>query len=236
MAEEDFDLQSLADYLHIEQNKINRLADRGQIPGRRVGGDWKFSRAEIHHWLEDRMGVSDDAELAEMESVLQRSATPGEEAAISIAEMLPVEAIAVPLEARTRTKVITRMTELAAGTGLLWDADKMADAVRAREDLYPTSIEGGVALMHPRRPMPTILGQAFLALGITPSGIPFGSKGLTDVFFLICSVTDQEHLRTLARLSRLIGDAELLESLRSAPDARAAHDLITEGEALLSEG
>jgi hypothetical protein len=40
-------------------------------------------------------------------------------------------------------------------------------------------------------------------------------------------------LRVLARLSRLIGDAELLAELREAPDAQAAHQAIAEREARL---
>ncbi|MCA9249238.1 MAG: PTS sugar transporter subunit IIA, partial [Planctomycetales bacterium] len=208
--------------------QVAKLADRGDLPGRKVAGAWKFSRAEIHHWIEERLGVSDEAQLAQMEDVLQETAPPGEGDDISVVEMLPVEAVAVPLEARTRAKVITAMADLAEGTGLLWDARKLADAVRAREDMQPTALDNGVALLHPRRPLPAILGEAFLALGITATGIPFGGRGgqMTDIFFLICSVSDRGHLRTLARISRLISDSELLTQLRAAPDAQTAHDLI----------
>ena len=98
------------------------------------------------------------------------------------------------------------MVDLAAETGLLWDAEKMTAAVRERENLHPTALENGVALLHPRRPLQQILAEPLVALGITQAGIPFGeSHGvLTDVFFLICSTDDASHLRILARLSRLI--------------------------------
>ena len=75
-----------------------------------------------------------------------------------------------------------------------------------------------------------------LVLGVTPGGIPFGgSHVLTDVFFLICSTSDREHLRTLARLSRLIGDDGLLTALRPAPDAGTLRTLITRQEKALLE-
>jgi PTS system nitrogen regulatory IIA component len=231
MAHEDFDIDSLAAYLHLTPQQVMKLADRGKIPGRKVAGQWRFSQAEIHHWVEHRIGLSDEEELIEVEGVLEQSAgaTPAD---IVIASLLLPEAIAIPLEARTRNSVINRMVDLAAGTGLLWDPEKMAEAVRAREDLYPTALDNGVALMHPRRPMSGILCQAFLALGCTSSGIPFGRGrgGMTDVFFLICSVDDSGHLRTLARLSRVIGSPGFLDALRAAPDAGAAHALIAETE------
>jgi PTS system nitrogen regulatory IIA component len=227
MHDEDFDIDSLAAFLHLTPQQVMRLADRGKVPGRKVGGEWRFSAAEIHHWLEERIGLSDDAELAQMETVLHRSGRPVD-APLSIADMLPLEAIAVPLPARTRGSVITAMTELAANTGLLWEPEKMAEAVRAREDMHPTALDNGIALLHPRRPMAGSLGEAFLAFGRTETGIPFGSSRgvMTDLFFLICSVNDRDHLRTLARLSRLISDDRLVEALRLAPDAAAVREAI----------
>jgi len=216
MAHEDFDIDSLAVYLHLSPAQIARMADREKLPGRKIGGRWRFSQAEIHHWLEERIGASDSSELVEVEEVLERNAPQTDQTTISIAEHLPLAAIAVPLAARTRSSVIVAMTQLAANTGLLWDPEKMADAIRARENLHPTALDNGVALLHSRRPMPTILAEPFLAVGVTPSGIPFGGGGLTDLFFLVCSCNDRGHLRLLARLSRLIGDTAVLASLRDA--------------------
>jgi len=236
MSTEDFDLDSLAVYLHLTPQQVSRLADRGKLPGRKVAGQWRFSRAEIHHWLEDRIGLSDEDGLVEVEGLLRRSAEADEQGEVRIAELLPPEAIGIPLAARTRNSVFRAMVDLAAATGWLWDPEKMAEAVRAREDMHPTALENGVALLHPRRPMSGILEQAILALGCTSSGIPFGGEhgGLTDIFFLICSVSDRGHLRTLARLSRLIGSPDFLDELRLAPDAETAHKLIVETEAKLS--
>lgn len=236
MADEDFGIESLAAYLHVDPAQVLRLVERGKLPARKVGGQWRFSPAEVHHWLEHRIGLSSDDELVHMEGALRRAGKSEPSEAISIAQMLPLEAIAIPLPARTRGSVITSMVELAANTGWLWDTAKMAEAVRAREDMLPTALENGVALLHPRRPLAGILGQAFLALGRTARGIPCGApRGtLTDLFFLICSVDDRGHLRVLARLSRLISDPSLLEELRHAPDAVAAHEAIAEREAKLS--
>ena len=63
MAQEDFDIDRLAAYLHMMPAAVVKLAERGKLPGRRVGGEWRFSAAEIHHWLEDRIGLSDDDAL-----------------------------------------------------------------------------------------------------------------------------------------------------------------------------
>jgi PTS system nitrogen regulatory IIA component len=231
--EEDFDIDRLAAFLHIAPAQVLRLANRGDLPGRKVGGQWRFSVAEVHHWLEQRIGLADDNQLAQVEDVLQRAAH--DEQQRSILEMLPPEAMAVPLPSRTRHSVIHDMCQLAAQTGWLWDVDKLADAVRRREEMHPTALENGVALLHPRRPMPSILAQPFLAFGRTAQGIPFGgSRGvLTDVFFLILSTDDRVHLRTLARLSRIVNDPATLAEIRSAADAESVREAIARREAQL---
>jgi PTS system nitrogen regulatory IIA component len=220
MPSKDFDISGLAAYLHLTPQQVERLANRGKVPGRRVGGEWRFSQAEIHHWMETRMGVLDDGELAHVEDVLEDASDADQKKTISVAGKLPLEAIDLALPARTRGKVITTMATLAAKSGLLWDPGAMADAVRAREDMQPTALENGVALLHPRRPMPAILEEPFLALGRVDGGVPFGGArgALTDIFFLICSSDDSRHLRVLARLARLISDGTLLSEIRQATD------------------
>lgn len=235
MPAEDFDVGSLASYLHLNPDQVLRMVERGKLPGRKIGGQWKFSEAEVHHWLEERIGASDESELIQYESVLDqgRTSEPPEETPVSIVGLLPLTAIAVPLAVRTRAGVIDGMVDLAANTGWLWDPAKMAEAIRTRESLHPTAIDNGVALLHPRRPLANILAEPFLSLGITSSGIPFGAArgGLTSIFFMILATTDREHLRILARLSRLIGDAAFLDELRSAGDPLTIHELIASREA-----
>jgi nitrogen PTS system EIIA component len=227
----DFDIPSLARYLHLAPQQVVKLAERGKLPGRKVAGEWRFAKPDIHHWLEQRIGLSDEVELLEVEAVLQRSDPADDQREIRIAEILPVAAIAVPLCARTRNSVIDSMAELAAGTGWLWDAKEMAEAVKAREDLHTTALENGVALLHPRRPLPKILSQPLLALGCTSTGIPFGAGvPLTDVFFLICSTDDRGHLRVLARLSRILTSSGFLNALHQVANAEEAHQLIVATE------
>ena len=74
MPHSNFDIQGLARYLHLAPQQVAKLADRGKLPGRKVGGEWRFAKADIHHWLENQIGLSDEGELIEVEGVLQRSA------------------------------------------------------------------------------------------------------------------------------------------------------------------
>ncbi len=228
---QDFDINALAAYLHLTPAQVQRMADRGRLPGRKIAGQWRFAQADIHHWFESQIGASDSAELIGVEEMLQRQkSAPANQ--VRIADLLPVELIAIPLEARTKNSAIDSICQLAAHSGKLWDAAGMTEAIRNRESLHPTALENGVALLHPRRPMPNLIGESFLALGITSKGIPFGGPrgSLTDIFFLIASYDEAIHLRILARLSRLIVEPNFIEALRSADHAQTTWKIVAATE------
>ena len=123
MAEADFDIEGLARYLHITPQQVDRLASRGQVPGRRVAGKWRFSQAEIHHWMEERMGLLEDLELVHVEGALARADNLPEDY-VTLASMLHLPSIEVELKGRTKNSVINEMTQLAAASGVLWDPRK----------------------------------------------------------------------------------------------------------------
>lgn len=230
---EDLDIQQLAEYLHVTPDQITKMVTRGNLPGRKIGGQWRFNEAEIHHWLEERIGLSDPDELDRVRRVLhRRAAAPPQR----ISDLCTIDTIANPLTARTRGSVIRAMSNLAATTGMLWDAPAMAEAVADREKLHPTALDNGVALLHPRRPQTSILADSVLALGICQAGLPFSDRGqLTDIFFLICSYDDSSHLRILAKLSRIVSDDGFLEGLRSSDSPGDAWLILKEAEATVDE-
>jgi len=217
MSHDDYDEQSLATFLHLTPDQVRKMANRGKLPGRKIGNQWRFSQAEIHEWFEQRIGHSAET--------------------INVSDLLAIDNIYIPFLARTKKSVIQRICDQTAATGRLWDPVKMADALFSREELHPTALGNGVALLHPRRPMASIIGDPFLALGITSSGIPFGGpRGcLSDVFFLIGSTSEPVHLKVLARLSRLLQQPDFLPTLREAESADEAFEMIQKHDQALDE-
>jgi len=235
MPNSTLDFSQLVKYLHLPEQKVKKLVDRGEIPGRKIKGEWQFSMPEVNSWLEQRIGSTNDGELADIEDKFLRAVPSADQHAVEIAKLLPLEAIAVPFLAKTKESAIRSMAQLAVETGLLWDGEKMADALRKREELHSTALDNGIAILHPRRPMPNILGETFLALGVAPRGIPFGGGfgNLTDIFFLLCSTDDQIHLRILARLSRILTAPNFLTTLRSLDTPVEVRQLIADTEATI---
>lgn len=214
MGNEMMDLEQLADYLQRDKREVHKLANRGHLPGRKVSGEWRFARAEINQWIETQLPAYTETQLKALESC---DASAQEEEPF-VAGLLAKTHVAVPLPASTRASVLKEMVNLAAQSYHVYDPGAILEALRQREEMGSTALESGVAIPHPRRPLPQALGDNVLAYGRTASGIPFGAaRGqLTDIFFLVCCLDESTHLRVLARLSRLLLLPGFVENLRSA--------------------
>jgi PTS system nitrogen regulatory IIA component len=225
---ETLDINQLAAYLSRDAREVGKLANRGVLPGRKVGGEWRFARAEINHWLESRLHEYTESELEALESA---HAVEVDEPLL--ANLLSVERIAVPLPATTRSSVLRELVKVAQTAWFVYDPDAVHQAICNREEMGSTALATGVAIPHPHRPVGDgVLGESLVVFGRTARGIPFnGPRGsLTDLFFLVCCTDDRTHLRVLARLARLMLREGLLEGLRSTETAAEAYELLTAAE------
>ena len=44
-------LAEAAAYLRVSESALSRLADRGEVPGRKIDKDWRFFKPALQHWL-----------------------------------------------------------------------------------------------------------------------------------------------------------------------------------------
>jgi PTS system nitrogen regulatory IIA component len=228
MSNETMDLQELAVYLQRDVREVNKLASRGHLPGRKVSGEWRFARAEINHWIETQISDYSDEQL----TALEKGGAHAEEQEPLVAALLSESMMAVPLGATTRVSVLRELVTVAENSWQVYDPAAILEAIRQREEMASTALESGVAIPHPRRPLPAALGESLIAYGRTASGIPFGeSKGsLTDIFFLVCCRDDRTHLQVLARLSRLLLRPGFVAELRTKENPAETWHFIAETE------
>lgn len=233
MSHEVYSLDELARHLGRDRREIEKLANRGRLPGRKVGGAWQFYSTEITRWLEKEMREYSESELRVLEES-QQSANSSR--ALPVSSILHLETIEISLQARTKRSVLESLIEVAGRTWQIWSPSEILKAVQEREELFSTAYSGGVALPHPRNPLPDAHGESLIAFGRTPSGIPFGAENgsLTDLFFLVLSHDTQQHLQIIARLGRIFQLPNFLDQLREQPDARNTYDLIAGADAEIS--
>ena len=115
-----------------------------------------------------------EPELAALEEA-QRPAGTAEET--PVLKRMSLETVQVPLLGRTKRSVLESLIEVAGRTWQIWEPATVLHAVLEREEILSTGFENGVAIPHPRNPLPDVLGQSVVAFGRTLSGIPFGARG-----------------------------------------------------------
>lgn len=47
-------LQEVAEYLRLSEDTIYKKAQAGEIPGFKIGKQWRFRRSEIDEWLKQQ--------------------------------------------------------------------------------------------------------------------------------------------------------------------------------------
>ncbi len=231
MPHEQMDEKQLADYLHLNVREINKLASRGKIPCRKTAGRFLFRKGEIDHWVEQQMHELGTDRLAGIERGVSRHHGFDHENLL-VCPLIPDNGLAVPLAARTRESAIRAMVDIADKAGLVYDRDDLLGEIRGREELCTTAIFSGAALPHPRHPLPYDIAESFIVVGLTSSGIPYGSAdgSLTRLFFLLCCKDERTHLHVLARVARILSDKPTRQKLFEAPGPEELFSVLLERE------
>jgi PTS system nitrogen regulatory IIA component len=230
MSRDFMTIDELMTQLGRERREVERMVSRGRIPGRRVAGEWRFNRLEITQWLETEIREFDDEDLARVEQT-QQSIDLNPKSPIS--QLISLETVEVPLDAGTKPSVLQALVEVAGRTWQVLEPAAVLEAVKQREAVMSTGFDNGVAIPHPRNPLPEALSVSVVAFGRTSSGIPFGGpkRSLTDLFFLVLARDSTTHLQILARIGRMMQLPDFVPSLRAAETSVAAYELICAADA-----
>lgn len=223
-APEYLSLGEVAVYFGWTARFVERLAVTGKLPGVESAGQWRFRREDLVDWLDQKIQTLDARRVAELEfrleSELEAEGLLGRPHPGLLASRLQPAGIGLDLPVTTKPAILKSLAELAQRTGLVLDEASLHAALLEREALCSTALPGGIALVHPRRPLPATVQDAVLCFARTTAPVAFGAPDgePTQLFFLVASLEERAHLHTLARLVRILRGFAL-DALRRAPDA-----------------
>lgn len=55
MSDEILTIKEVAAYLKLTEKTAYRLVAEGEIPGFKVGGSWRFKKADIEEWINKKL-------------------------------------------------------------------------------------------------------------------------------------------------------------------------------------
>ena len=154
----------------------------------------------------------------------------------SLSELLSPAAINLDLKSTDRDSVLGELVNQIPQLAKQPQARQtLLLALREREQLHSTGIGDGIALPHSRNALVGLVAQPIMVFGRHKQGIPYDAiDGIpARLFFLLIAPTVTQHLGILARLSRVLRDPKLRQSLLAAEQPEQVIALIREAEAKL---
>lgn len=150
---------------------------------------------------------------------------------VKISELLAPEAILPNMTANTKEESLVELTEALLASGCDLDRDEVLRILQERENLGSTGIGDGVAIPHGKLKN---LDQLVMSFGRSREGVDFDSMDgkPAHLFFLLVAPEESVgiHLKTLARISKLLKDQDVRQQLLDASDRDALCAIISAEE------
>ncbi|MDH4101307.1 MAG: PTS sugar transporter subunit IIA [Nitrospirota bacterium] len=138
-----------------------------------------------------------------------------------IADLLTEELIISNIASRDKHGVLREFAELLYRAGKVNDVALVEDVLARREALGSTGIGDGIAIPHGKL---AGLREIILAFGVSRDGVEFEALDgkPSHIFFLLVAPEDapSEHLKALARISRLLKSSMFREDLMVLTDSK----------------
>lgn len=147
---------------------------------------------------------------------------------MELLDLIVRDAVAASVKVASKRHLLQ---DLATRAGEVYGLDPRAvfDGLTARERLGSTAMGAGVAIPHARLPGLDRIVALFARLDRPVDFEAADGQGVDLVFVLLAPETaGAEHLRALARVSRLLRDAEIRAKLRATDEGKALYALLTE--------
>lgn len=147
---------------------------------------------------------------------------------MDLADLIAPEAVFPALKAKTKKQALQELAHRAAKlTGL--DARDVLDTLLQRERLGSTGLGRGIAIPHGRMPMLERIVSVFARLE-EPIDFEALDDEPVDLIFLLLAPehAGADHLKALARISRLLREPSSIERLRASKDRAAIYSVLTQ--------
>lgn len=147
---------------------------------------------------------------------------------MDLQELINPTAVIASMRVSSKKQVLQQLAAHAAAE-LKLSERSVFEVLLERERLGSTAVGQGIAIPHGKHPQVTQLYGLFARLE-TPVDFEAVDDRPVDLVFLLLAPEDAgaDHLKALARVSRLLRNQSVVEKLRATRDAAALYAILTE--------
>ena len=206
-------IEEVAHYLRVSERTVYDWAQKGEIPSGKIGTVWRFKKAEIEQWVNDRLSANrfkTNLNPVQMEAILS-----------------PDRILFFDYPAK-RDALLALAKNLSTAPQVK-NSQELTLEILKREELMSTAIGRGIAIPHVRLSSITDL---VVSVGISRVDItdfnPLDDEPVR-LLFMIAAAYNQHanYLQTLSFFSARLKNPLLRDSLLNAQTAAEAYNLLT---------
>jgi len=219
MSHEIMTIEEVAEYLRVSERTVYDWAQKGQLPGGKLGTTWRFKRSDIEVWVNRRIGNS-AAPVA--------PAAPGME---MLRRILSPERV-VFFDTNQKAAALKTLCAALGTSPLIHNEAELEQAIFQREELMSTGIGSGVGVPHVRLDS---VDDLIMALGIARKPLDDYSSLDEIPVQIVCMVAASgtqhpQYIRALSAISTRLKDETVRKALIGAKDAVSVFQIFIGGE------
>ncbi|MFH1380080.1 MAG: PTS sugar transporter subunit IIA [bacterium] len=199
--------KELARYIQLNEKTILKMAQNGDLPGIKIGNQWRFQLSSIDNQLQDQLMHSSNNELDELIKTAHHI--------IPLSRLIEPGLMVLNLHAVHTIDVLREIAEHAGDQGITPRTDALFVQLREREKMLSTAIGSGVAIPHPRNPGTNLFVKPNIMFCRSEKGVEFDApdKKPVRLFFMACAPNIEVHLRLIAKISKLLKTPGIIAQL-----------------------
>ncbi len=205
-------IEEVARYLRVSERTVYDWAQKGELPAGKLGSSWRFKRADIVRWTDERIKAD------------KRDLTPP---GIRFREIVRRERI-IFLREMDKNGALLELVDCLAAAEEITDREELTRAIFRREELMSTGIGLGIAVPHVRLES----GRGLvMAIGVSRAGIRDYESLDGSPVHIVCMIATgrydhAQYLRVLAEISRRLRDRDFRGRILAADDPEQIFDLL----------
>lgn len=210
-------IEEVAAYIRVSERTVYDWAQKGDLPGGKLGTTWRFKREDVENWVNSRLSSKP----------ISTAALAG----VTSSATLTTERVVLMEEGDKRT-VLTRLVDLLAESPFVRNRDELLTGILAREELMSTGIGFGVGVPHVRIDSVTDL---VMAVAVCKRPIPGYSSLDNKPVHIVCMLaarSDQhtKYIRALSSVSSRLKNAETRDQIIASDDPAFIHTKLISAE------
>ena len=202
--------QELADYMKLNEKTVLKMAQKGKLPGVKIGSQWRFHMGAIDQYLQKDV-IREGEDRA-------HSILTWMDYSIPLSRLFDKTLIKLDLKAENMDQALNEMVDVADAAGIIGDKGRLLEEMKTREKMLSTAVGNGIAIPHPRKPDSSLFRKPNILMARSQNGIDFHSPDGKNVhlFFMACAPNTTDHLRLIAKISELLQSDGVIDKFMKA--------------------